>query len=50
VNSTIQHIGESGVSEQHNTAYRGEWTERELRLTVVLNVWGVNIVMGKCDC
>jgi len=27
VNSTIQHTGESGLSEQHNTAYRGERTE-----------------------
>ena len=50
MNSTIQHIGESGLSEQHNTAYRGERTERELGLTVVLDVWGVNIFMGKGVC
>ena len=50
MNSTIQHIGESGRSEQHNTAYRGKRTERGLGVTVVLHVWGVNIIMGKCDC
>ena len=50
MNSTIQHIGESGLGEQHNTAYRGEWTERGLGVTFVLNVWGVNIFMGKGDC
>ena len=50
MNSTIQHIRENGLSEQHNTAYKGEWTERELGVTVVLNVWGVNIIMGKRDC
>ena len=50
MNSTIQHIGESGLSEQHNTAYRIERTERGLVLTVVLDEWGVNIFMGKEDC
>ena len=37
-------------SELHNAAYRAERTERELGLVVVLNVWGVNIFMGKADC
>ena len=50
MNSTIQHIGESGLSEQHNTAYRGERTEREKGVTVVLDVWVVDIIMGKGDC
>ena len=47
MNSTIQHIGESGVSEEHNTTYRGKWTERGLGVTFVLYVWCVNIIMGK---
>ena len=50
MNSTIQHIGESGLSEQHNTAYRGERTERGLGVTVVLSVGVVNIFMGKGAC
>ena len=37
-------------SERHSTAYRAERTERELGLTVVLNVCVGNIVMGKADC
>ena len=35
------------LSKPHNTAYKAEWTERELGLTVVLNVGVVNIFMGK---
>ena len=50
MNSTIQHIGESGLSEQHNTAYRGKRTERGLGVRVLLDVWDVNIIMGKGDC
>jgi hypothetical protein len=38
------------LSEQHNAAYRGERGERELGLTVVLNVWDVIICIGKGDC
>ena len=37
-------------SELHSTAYRAERTERELGLTVVLNVYVVNILMGKSHC
>jgi len=37
-------------SELHSTAYRAERTERELGLRVVMNVWAVNIVIGKADC
>ena len=37
-------------SELHSTAYRAERTERELGLTVVLNVCVGNIVIGKADC
>ena len=50
MNSTIHYVREIGQSEQHNTAYKGERTERELWVTVVLDVWGVNIFMGKGDC
>ena len=35
------------MSEQHNAAYRVERTERELGVTVVLNVCVGNNVMGK---
>jgi len=37
-------------SELHSTAYRAERTERELGVTVVLNVCVGNIVIGKADC
>ena len=37
-------------SELYSAAYRAERAERELGLTVVLSVCGVNIVMGTGDC
>ena len=37
-------------SELHSTAYRAERTERELGVTVVLDVCVGNIVIGKADC
>jgi len=37
-------------SELHSTACRAERTERELGLTVVLNVCVGNTLMGKADC
>jgi len=47
VNSTVFGTANRCDSEQHNAAYRAERTERELGLTVVLNVCVGNIVMGK---
>jgi len=38
------------LSQLHSTAYKGERTDRELGLTVVLYVCIVNIFMGKADC
>ena len=47
MNSTVFGTANRCDSEQHNTAYRAERTERELGIRFVLNVWVGNIVMGK---
>jgi hypothetical protein len=47
---TERELGLVRLSELHNTAYRAERTDRELGLTVLLNVCGVNIFMGKAIC
>ena len=46
----LKHRANRCDSELHSAAYRAERAERELGLTVVLIVCGVNIVMGTADC
>ena len=46
----LKHTANRCDSELYSAAYRAQRAERELRLTVVLSVCGVNIVMGTADC